>query len=90
MHTLFLILLALTAYFAAASRSRDAERMEAVDVEDAPPATDLLIIELEKVDAGYHAAVIDLSDAAILHVTDTYADVSAAVREAQTWIHANS
>jgi hypothetical protein len=51
--------------------------------------SNLLTIELERDEHGYHAAVIDLGDDSILYVTDAFADVSDAVRAAQTWIEDN-
>lgn len=49
----------------------------------------LLVIEVERDEKGYHASVIDLSDDAVLHVTDSYANVSDAVKAAQVWIQEN-
>ena len=51
--------------------------------------TDLLVIEVERVEDGYNASVIDLGDDAVLHVTDSYVNVSDAVKAAQAWIQEN-
>jgi hypothetical protein len=47
---------------------------------------DLLTIEPERDEAGYHAAVIDLGEDAVLHVTDSFAAVEEAIFAAQQWI----
>lgn len=78
MTALFLILLASVIYFAVnAYALRDVE------------AKNLLTIELEKDPDGYHAAVIDLGEDAVLHVTDSFRAVEDAVKAAQAWIQAN-
>jgi hypothetical protein len=53
------------------------------------PAMYLLTIEIERDECGYHAVVIDLGDDAVLHVTDSFRSISAAVRAAQRWIEEN-
>ncbi len=97
MYTLFLILLAATAYFLMASRIGETECVEAIDDEDAlvaelvdePAMYDLLTIEPEREDDGhYHAAIIDIGEDAVLHVTDSFRTVEDAVKAAQEWIAA--
>jgi hypothetical protein len=51
--------------------------------------TNLLVIEVDRDGDGYHASVIDLGDDAVLHVTDSYANVSDAVKAAQVWFQEN-
>jgi hypothetical protein len=49
----------------------------------------LLTIELEKDEGGWHSVVIDIGDDAILFVSDSFGDISDAVRASQTWIETN-
>ena len=48
-----------------------------------------LMIEPERDENGYHAAIVDVSQGAVLHVTDSFPAVSDAVKVAQTWIQDN-
>jgi hypothetical protein len=50
-----------------------------------------LAIEPEREDDGhYHAAIIDIPEDTVLHVTDSFARIEDAVRAAQTWIGENA
>ena len=49
----------------------------------------LLTIEVERDEDGWHSVVIDLGDDAVLFVSDSYSNISAAVRAAQKWIEDN-
>lgn len=52
--------------------------------------TNLLTIEVERDgETSWHSVVIDLSDDAVLFVSDSYGNISAAVRAAQQWIDEN-
>jgi hypothetical protein len=52
-------------------------------------ASGLLTIEVEKHPDGRHSFVIALGDDAVLYVSDSFADISDAVKAAQTWIEHN-
>ncbi len=52
-------------------------------------STNLLTIELQRGPDGYRASVHDIGEDAILYVTDAHADISDAVRDAQSWIEEN-
>jgi hypothetical protein len=50
----------------------------------------LLAIEPEVDECGYHAAVIELGEDVVLHVTNSYPRIEDAVGAAQDWIEKNS
>lgn len=49
----------------------------------------LLTIEVERDPDGWHSFVIDLGDDAVLYVSDSFKDISDAVKASQTWIERN-
>ncbi len=52
-------------------------------------ASNLLTIEVEKDPDGWHSVVIDLGDDAVLFVSDSFKDISDAVKASQAWIATN-
>ncbi len=52
--------------------------------------TQQLAIEPEREDDGqYHATIIDISEDAVLYVTDSFMDIESAINAAQRWINQN-
>lgn len=49
----------------------------------------LLAIEVEADENGWHAVIIDLGDDAVLYVSNSYASTLAAMTAAQNWIEKN-
>ena len=45
-----------------------------------------LAVEVEPDDCGFHSVIIDLSDDAVLHVSNSYPAPEDAERAARTWI----
>jgi len=48
--------------------------------------TNLLSIEVERDADGWHSVVIDLGDDAVLFVSDSFTDISDAVKASKHWM----
>ncbi len=48
-----------------------------------------LVIEPERDEDGYHAAIIDIALDAVLYVTDSFKAIEDAIGAAQRWINDN-